>query len=437
MSLIRTSSMDRISCLPNDVLCHILSFLPTKHAVATSLLSSRWVNLWAFLPIIDLDNSLYLNPLKKESNSVVFLDFVERVLTVNRSQTVRKFRLHVNNSCGQSMSRINGFIHNVISRNVIEIDLGIYLNFPLDDDCLKISNSESLKVLKISSDNGLRMPAFSGCFPNLRVFDVRVSLYESGEDLITKLFPCLSVLEKLSLVGDLTDCTGKLYFNICGAALKSLELELLIDNYDDCDAMVVIDAPQLEYLRLKDGFLASYLVKNKPAISEVSLDVGDYDEEFLEFLDEEGPTRLTRFNELLHNLVNSKFISVSARTSKVIFSQKWNLPVLPSLMKLELVVHTSSWILLLYWLENCPNLKVLSLIIKEKPEEDSDMLEELELTKPDDVPSCLTLRVKEIEIQRLGKVEEEEMLKYLLENANALDKFTVNSRVYIKDGILQ
>ncbi|CAI9270071.1 unnamed protein product [Lactuca saligna] len=429
--------MDRISCLPNDVLCHILSFLPTKHAVATSILSSRWVNLWAFLPIIDLDNSLYLNPLKKESNSVLFFDFVERVLSLNKSQTVVKFRLHINDSCGQSMSRINGFIHNVISRNIIEIDLGIFLNFPLDDDCLKISNSQSLQLLKIRSDNGLKMPAFSGCFPSLTVFDVRVSLYESGEDLITKLFPCLSVLEKLSLVGDLTDCTGEIYFNISGTALKSLELELLIDNYDDCDAMVVIDAPHLEYLRLQDGFLASYLVKNKPAITEVNLDVGDYDEEFLEFLDEVGPTRLSRVNELLHNLVNAKFISVSARTSKVIFSQKWNLPVLPSLMKLELSVHTTSWILLLYWLESCPNLKVLSLIIKEKPMEDFDMIEELELVEPDHVPSCLTLRVKEIEIERLGKVEEEEMLKYLLDNAKALDKFTVNSRVYIKDGILQ
>lgn len=429
--------MDKISSLPDDVLCHILSFLPTKHAVATSILSSRWVNLWAFLSIIDLDNSLYLNPLKKESNSLAFLDFVERVLSLNKSQTVSKFRLHIHNSCGQSMSRINGFIHNVILRNIIELDLGIFLNFPLDDDCLKISNSQSLQVLKIKSDNGLKMPAFPGCFPSLSVFDVKVSLYESGEDLITNLFPCLSVLERLSLVGDLTDCTGEIYFNISGKALKSLELELLVDNYDDCDAMVVIDAPQLEDLTLKDGFLASYLVKNKPAVSEVSLDVGDYDEEFLEFLDEVGPMRLSRFNELLHGLVNAKSISVSARTSKVIFSQKWNLPVLPSLMKLELAVHTSSWVLVLYWLESCPNLKALSLIIKEKPLEDSDMLEELELTEPDDVPSCLTLRLKEIEIKRLGTIEEEVMLKYLLDNAKVLDKFTVNSRVYINDGILQ
>ncbi|GJX91540.1 hypothetical protein Tco_0344866 [Tanacetum coccineum] len=56
--------------------------------------------------------------------------------------------------------------------------------------------------------------------------------------------------------------------------------------------------------------------------SEVSIDVGEFDEEFLEFLEEVGPTRCSRVIELLHGMVNAKFISVSANTSKVDFSQK-------------------------------------------------------------------------------------------------------------------
>lgn len=35
-------SEDRISHLPHPILCHILFFLPTKRAAATSILSSRW-----------------------------------------------------------------------------------------------------------------------------------------------------------------------------------------------------------------------------------------------------------------------------------------------------------------------------------------------------------------------------------------------------------
>ena len=97
--------MDKINLLPDDVIIHILSFIPTKHVVATSILSSRWVNLWSFLPTIDLDDSLYLNPLKKDSSSssVMFLDFVQRVLTFTQNQTIVKFRLHIHGSRGQGI----------------------------------------------------------------------------------------------------------------------------------------------------------------------------------------------------------------------------------------------------------------------------------------------------------------------------------------------
>jgi len=44
------SGEDRISKLPDDVLCHILSFLTTKEAIATSLLSRRWPRLRSMLP---------------------------------------------------------------------------------------------------------------------------------------------------------------------------------------------------------------------------------------------------------------------------------------------------------------------------------------------------------------------------------------------------
>lgn len=46
---------DRISDLPDEMLQHILSFLGTRKAVQTSLLSKRWVNLWASLPCINID----------------------------------------------------------------------------------------------------------------------------------------------------------------------------------------------------------------------------------------------------------------------------------------------------------------------------------------------------------------------------------------------
>ncbi|PRQ57143.1 putative F-box domain-containing protein [Rosa chinensis] len=38
---------DRISGLPDAILCHILSFFSIRQAVKTSILSHKWRNVWA------------------------------------------------------------------------------------------------------------------------------------------------------------------------------------------------------------------------------------------------------------------------------------------------------------------------------------------------------------------------------------------------------
>ncbi|KAJ3686713.1 hypothetical protein LUZ61_015877 [Rhynchospora tenuis] len=49
----KTEHVDRLSKLPDSILTHILSFLPTRKAIQTSLLAKRYRNLWASVPVLD------------------------------------------------------------------------------------------------------------------------------------------------------------------------------------------------------------------------------------------------------------------------------------------------------------------------------------------------------------------------------------------------
>ncbi|KAF8653834.1 hypothetical protein HU200_061959 [Digitaria exilis] len=51
----RGSAPDRLSALSNELLCHVFSFLRSRQAVQTTILSKRWLDLWHSVPAIDLD----------------------------------------------------------------------------------------------------------------------------------------------------------------------------------------------------------------------------------------------------------------------------------------------------------------------------------------------------------------------------------------------
>uniref|UniRef100_A0A0D3H9P9 O-fucosyltransferase family protein n=1 Tax=Oryza barthii TaxID=65489 RepID=A0A0D3H9P9_9ORYZ len=68
-----SASASGFDCLPDDLVHHVLSFLPAPDAARTSLLSRRWRNLWVSMPCLDIDSrgstmlsnarSLFLNTL--------------------------------------------------------------------------------------------------------------------------------------------------------------------------------------------------------------------------------------------------------------------------------------------------------------------------------------------------------------------------------------
>ncbi|XP_014517222.1 F-box/LRR-repeat protein At4g14096 [Vigna radiata var. radiata] len=50
--------VDLISSLPDEIICYILSFLPSQQVVATTVLSKRWNLLWRSVPSLDFDTAI-------------------------------------------------------------------------------------------------------------------------------------------------------------------------------------------------------------------------------------------------------------------------------------------------------------------------------------------------------------------------------------------
>lgn len=54
-------TVDRISYLPDSILCHILSFVPTKLVAITSVLSKRWEQVWLSVLALYFDQEAFID----------------------------------------------------------------------------------------------------------------------------------------------------------------------------------------------------------------------------------------------------------------------------------------------------------------------------------------------------------------------------------------
>ena len=82
--------MDLISQLPDDQISHILYFLPTENAMATTILSRRWRHSWTLLDTIDLDEFNFMT-----LPSLTFVKAVAKeLILLNRAFTLKRVLLN-------------------------------------------------------------------------------------------------------------------------------------------------------------------------------------------------------------------------------------------------------------------------------------------------------------------------------------------------------
>ena len=190
--------VERFNSLPYSLLCHILSFLTTEQAVATTTLSKRWKSLWTVVPVLDFQyierqNLKVLN--QYHSNDVTFIQFVCRVFTFHKPVPPKKFSLQVHNKhvLHQIHAHVLTWISYAIEHGLEELELCLSLTTPLQLPN-SIFSCTSLKALVLTGKILVNFPLESFHFPNLKCFGIK-----DYSDCICKLLQALPNVQILRL----------------------------------------------------------------------------------------------------------------------------------------------------------------------------------------------------------------------------------------------
>ncbi|XP_009601122.1 F-box protein At4g22280 isoform X1 [Nicotiana tabacum] len=408
---------DKISNLPDSILHHILSYLPTRDVLGTCILSTRWKNLWTCVENIDFDDSLLYSSgiFGYPVNVTCFMHFVQRILQLREESDIKKFRL----SCRVcfSASHVCSWILAAIRHNVKELDLCLFVEEPfMLPQC--VFSSKTLTSLKLEMNCVLELPA-STFFPFLRT--LHLCLVTFRDDSSTqRLFSGCPMLRELAIL----DCEwmNLKHVAISISTLKSLTIDDLpffgsTDDLNGCE--IKIDASSLSFLKYS-GYLSNeiYLYNLSPSV---------YASIHIPILYEKRNEIAFRAVKLFRGLHKINAARISSRAIESLFIadiEKDRLPVFYNLMHLELSMELENHTIgpLKELLQCLPKLQSLHF---------SEGLAPCMRLCEDDwnlryVPSCFLSSLKTVTYSNFhGNNTEISFLRNLVKNTIVLEKLNI------------
>lgn len=295
--------IDTLSALPDCVLLHILSLLGTKHAAATSILSTRWRNLFFWLPDIDFRFLVDNDATDRDRLFSDFINFANRVIQQRDKAPIRKIRLDVKYFVGKYRMALESLLNSVAAAtswsNVQILDIAL----PMDktDERLSVSippgifTSKTLVSLSLSSGVDWLVPNLV-CLPNLK-FLVLLDFRLVDEDSIRRFLRGCPVLETLILVLShyaseseegievkVVDISNPLLKNLILYWSKEVESEFTIfvksknlkvlSWFLKGQHKVTIDAPNLSSLSIGGHVLEVNIIQNLTSLDNAKVETG-------------------------------------------------------------------------------------------------------------------------------------------------------------------
>ncbi|CAN7115145.1 unnamed protein product [Brassica rapa subsp. narinosa] len=401
---------DRISQLPDDLLLRILSLVPVRTAMSTSLLSKRWKPVWKMMPMLVYDETCpYIGSLGFDLFCGVSLPLHEALKTLNLK-------------LGKYSDSIDTLLFPNIGSNLLDmtINLNYYYGYYTP---IKFPNNlnvfKTLFVLKLQGKIVLDVVDSPVCFPSLKILHLTCVDFQC-EESFTRLLSSCPVLEDLFLQ---RLCSGgRFLFNMSVPSLQRLSITSEPAYYGSDEPRLEISTPCLKYLKIFDRCGYYNFLEDMPKLVEEDVSV-----------DMSKNENLLRVLSSVEHLVICLYPSmVLDLTDSLIFNR---------LLHLELdVCNSFRSNLLLRLLKYFPNLQSLKLGCT-YPKDTEGQLYCL-VSEQGSVPKCLSFHLENIQWTGYGgTLDEREAAAYILKNAHRLKTATIrlhttcmeNGQIMMKD----
>ncbi|KAL0725858.1 hypothetical protein Bca4012_040457 [Brassica carinata] len=388
---------DMIGQLDENLILEILSLVPIKTAVSTSVLSKEWQSRWKSVPKLNFYSEDYQSELQ------TFSQTVHKSLLSYEPKVLESFHLSFGSDKADAVDVVH-WIKTAFALNLRTLVLEFLLE-PFEVDYFVFTSSlctcDTLVTLKLGSLILVDIPA-PGSMKSLKTLHLILAFYTNDESICNLLSGCPRLEE---LVVERTYESTVKFFTIKVPSLQ--RLRIYDDNFHGEFAGYVIDVPSLKYLEI--GELACpHFSLNAPELVEANI-AG------------------------VHNVIGESLVSVRDLVLNVSPSQT----IYPTtgcifyqLVYLQMYTQEPGWYDLLTWmLEHSPKLQVLKLDGKYRIYSDDYHVLGWEWNKPKCVPECLLSHLKTFVWKRYDwkREKEEEVAIYILKNAAGLKNATFST----------
>ncbi|KAJ0427763.1 putative leucine-rich repeat domain superfamily, F-box-like domain superfamily [Helianthus annuus] len=248
---------DRLSSLQDELIHKILSFIGIKHAIQTSVLSSRWRFIWTSMPYLNFSWDDFCKLPK-------FSEFVTRVLSGRNNQT-EVSSVKLSNFRGKDGDVIaEQIMKYAFSHNIQQLDVAC-----LPQNIVLTTSTWELPVLTTLYLDGVTLCCdektdkcidfFSKC-ANLKNLTLK-SCYTKG---FKGLSICLPLLSNLTLEDG---CGSVKVYNIVAPQLKNLNMSGVVTQ----DHQYLISAPDLVSLLYKGFYDLSLSTDDFPSLEKADI----------------------------------------------------------------------------------------------------------------------------------------------------------------------